>query len=382
MATIEAFKSQLRPEAALLLSCARPSLSRDDRHRLAASAEQIADWDDLLALGERHGLLPLLYLHLNVLGADHVPRSVFMALWARYEEIGRRNQRMARALVEIVTALEEGGISALPYKGPSLAEDVYGDLALREFGDLDILLRPHDVLRARTLLQARGYVSEYDLAQDSEDAYLRSHLNYHLVLFRDVDNVMVELHWKTDADFPVEPSLVRHFSNEELLLVLLVHGSKHRWERLAWLVDIAALLRKYPGIDWDWVMGRAAELHCRRRLGVGLLLVNRLLDVPLPKPVLDKIGSSRHVHVLAERILDQSFSRKLVDPGALELLGFDLRMYDRMHQKLVHCFSVIFAPNLVEWSRWPLPAWLHFAYFPLRLFRLTIKYGQYAFSRH
>ena len=45
----------------------------------------------------------------------------------------------------------------IPYKGPVLSTSIYHDLALRSFGDLDILVHEHEVLRVLDLLVSYGY---------------------------------------------------------------------------------------------------------------------------------------------------------------------------------------------------------------------------------
>jgi hypothetical protein len=69
-------------------------------------------------------------------------------LRARFEEIARKNLRFTAELIRILNCLESHGIAAIPFKGPTLAESVYGNLALREFSDLDILVRQSDFPRA------------------------------------------------------------------------------------------------------------------------------------------------------------------------------------------------------------------------------------------
>ena len=150
--------------------------------------------------------MPMLYRHLNALAPAAVPKAVFVEIWGRHESKSLRNQAMANELLNILQLLDANGIPAIAYKGPALAAAVYGDVALRDFGDLDILLRRQDVLPAKTLLQARGYVSQYDLKPAVEAAFLRSSMQYHLVVLHGASDVMVELHWKTDPDFPVEPT--------------------------------------------------------------------------------------------------------------------------------------------------------------------------------
>ena len=50
-------------DALLLLAlCARPRLPPDTRDEIGARAARVQDWIGLLALAEKHGLGPLLYL--------------------------------------------------------------------------------------------------------------------------------------------------------------------------------------------------------------------------------------------------------------------------------------------------------------------------------
>jgi hypothetical protein len=385
----------LRPEIELLICCARLRLSEAERNRVVQLLGSGLDWSYLIKMASWHSLMPLLYRHLNALA---VPREIAARLWAFHESNGRRNRIMAQALLEILGTLDLAGIPAVAYKGPGLAAAVYGDLALRQFGDLDLLLRPQDILRAKELLQNQGCIAEYDLNPSVETAFLHSHLNYHLVLIRVVDRVVVELHWKTDADFPVErdndtpwwrnlettrlgDKEIRCFKTEELLLILLVHGSKHAWESLGWLVDVAELVRQHPNLDWDWIMAKAERLGCQRRVGVGLVLADEVLAVSLPERIKSKVRGISEVQILAREIFSALFDTRH-EAESIKRLRLNMRLYDRTWQSIRYCSSVLLAPTLVEWARWPLPRCLHFMYLPLRLGRLVGKYGARLVDRY
>lgn len=395
----EDFTATLRPEARLLLCCARLDLQPGDRERIIQLLETGLDWTYLLGLASQHSLRPLLYRHLNAIEAAAVPKAAFARLWGWYERTGRHNRAIAKELLNILELLDSNGIPALPYKGPALAASIYGELALREFSDLDILLRPRDVLAAKALLQAQGYQPKYALTPAVETAFLRSTGQYHLVLVDAQSAVMVELHWMTDPDYPVEPSAdeawwsrlgkaklgenkVRCFAPRELLLILCLHGTKHYWTSLGWLVDVAEMIRQHPRMDWDWIMSTAQKLSCERRLALSLHLAQRLLDAPLPEEIRRKIADLPKTRKLAAEMAEALFSPDHHEPNSFERLCLNLKLYERMPQRIRHCVNSVLAPSLVEWSRWPLPRALFFLYLPLRLIRLTIKYSAMVFLRH
>lgn len=383
----------LRPEFELLLCCARIHLLPGTRDRIMRLLQSELDWAYLINLASGHGLLPLLYRHLNAVAAAALPRDILIPLLGHYESNARRNRAMADELLVVLRTLDAHGIPAIPFKGPALAAAVYGDLALREFSDLDILLRVDDVLAASRLLQQHGYIHEYDLTPDAEAALVRSSLQYHLIFDHASRPVKLELHWKTDADFPVEPvandqwwahlghaylggDQVRCFGIEELFLILCLHGSKHGWCSLGWLVDVAELLRQHPDLDWDWIMERSAQLNCERRLAVGWLLARELLDAPLPERVGKRLDGAAAARKLADTLRNRLFdpaSRGFSDVGNVFLR---LRLLDERPWRQVLLFKdAIFAPTVPDWSRWPLPRPLFFLYLPLRILRLMAKYA-------
>ena len=68
-----------------------------------------------------------------------------------------RNEVLARELVTLLDLLRAHGISAIPFKGPTLAASAYGHLSLRQFGDLDLFVPKCDLPRACEVLVSHGY---------------------------------------------------------------------------------------------------------------------------------------------------------------------------------------------------------------------------------
>ncbi len=386
------FRAGLRPEAELLLCCARLDLRPGDRERIMGLLQSGFDWAYLLEMASRHGLRPLLYRHLNAIAAAAVPKAIFAELWGRYETTRRRNQEMAKELLRVLKLLDANGIAAIPYKGPALAASTYGDLALREFGDLDILLRPQDILPAKALLLAQGYRPKYPLKPAVEAAFLRSPGQYHLVLVHGASAVMLELHWMTDPDYPVGSiadgewwaalgiadlldGKVRCFPTRELLLILCLHGTRHYWASVGGLVDVAELIRQRRETDWAWIMATAQELGCERRLAVGLHLAQCLLGTPLPEEIRRRIAQNPAARNLATSMAGTLFAADFGEMSSFARLRLNLSLYERTHQKFRHCVNNLLAPGLVEWSQWPLPRALFLLYVPMRVIRLIKKYG-------
>ena len=386
------------PEAELLLRVSRLELRPEDQARIAQLLAAGIDWERLLELAEAHGLRPLLFRHLDAVARSAMPREIETRLWSHQQQLRQKNRRMADELVAIVQLLESNGIPALPYKGPVLAMLVYGDLALREFGDLDLLLPKDCVARAKTLLADRGYAPYYPMSAQVEAAFLRAPNHYHLMLMRGQREMLLELHWKTNAEFPVEPANdpawwaqlatvrfddrdVRCFAAHELVLALCLHGSKHHWTNLNWLVDVAEYVRQQPALDWSWILARADRLRAGRRLALGLHLLRRPLDLPLPAPVQTWLADYPAMERLACVIAQGWFALPRHDRSGLQRLRLNFQLYQTPWQRLRHAGNMLLRPSLVEWSRWPLPRPLFILYLPMRAGRLFGKQARGLFRK-
>ncbi len=365
-----------RAEAELLLDCVRVRLPMSGRDRIRQACANNPDWEDFLSLAARHGLMPLAYERLNEIVPDVLPKAVAVKLWAARQRTLAQNAEMATELINILEMFDAVGIVALPYKGPTLALDLYGDVGLRQFGDLDILLRLEDVLAAKERLVGMGYVADYPLEPAVERAFLRSGAQYHLAMRHSTRGLMVELHWRIDPDVAIEPEKpgARRFRSRELLLVLLIHGSKHRWSSLGWLVDVAELMAR-DKVDWPWIRERAASLGCERRMGLGVLLAEALLQAPVPPEVSEACRAMEGLELTAAALAEDLLAVNPKDRGPREMLHDNLALYDTRRQRLKHLLDTFWNPSLVEWSRWPLPRPLFFLYPPLRLVRLAWKHS-------
>ena len=112
-------------EHQLLLLCTRLAGNGKIGKQIKALAEQGPRWDILTAQARAHGVLPLVYTHLHKHAWDWVPPAAQQHLREYTEQNTKKNLRLAGELVRVLAALEQAGIAALPYKGPSLEQEIY-----------------------------------------------------------------------------------------------------------------------------------------------------------------------------------------------------------------------------------------------------------------
>jgi hypothetical protein len=372
-------------ENELLVRLVRPAV---DAARISQLIQTELDWDYLLAMARRHSVSPLLYHRLNLLCAEAVPAPALSQLKDRSQENTRQSLFLTGELLNLVERLEAQGITAVPFKGPTLALFAYGDVALRQFGDLDILVRKQDVLKVRELLVASGFKTTPELSKSQEAALLRFDCACN---FGNDKNVLFDVHWDFAAPhFSLKPDVdslwerlervtIGHrdlptLSTEDLLLVLCLHGFTHLWERLGWICDVAGLIERRR-IDWQLVLDNANRHGCRRILLLGLMLASDLLQAPIPGEVL-KVAKRDHVVTeLADRLRKRLFSPEPTASGILDGTFLQLRMRERRQDKLKSGVRLAVTPRVYDWMSVTLPHWLFFLYYPLRPLRLAGKYG-------
>ncbi|MDQ3744794.1 MAG: nucleotidyltransferase family protein [Acidobacteriota bacterium] len=377
-----------RGEHALLLLCARTKVCGEDARRIESLARGRLDWDYLLGLARRHTVLPLLQRQLEAHAGDSVPTEVRRALGEKFRDNAARNLLLAGELVRITRLLEAEGVGTLAYKGPALAACAYGDLSLRRFLDLDIIVRRRDVPRARSVLRALGFSAPCGLSQSQEDVLLRSQHN--LALARDGGRLTVELHWdvaqRRFADVPLGESVwaravsvrvgggeVKTLAPEDLLVALCVHGAKHFWERLAWVCDVAELLGSTQNLDWPLVLALARDSRVERMLLLGLGLASGLLGAPLPEDLSRRARADAAAARLSREVARRMFDGAEFEPlGTVRGLRFNLSARPRLLDK-VRYFRYALTPTDKDLAALRLPPKLTFAYYLLRPLRLLRK---------
>lgn len=377
------------PEADLLLCCARTHLSSEKKDQIGVLLHSEIDWPYLIRIADAHGLIPLLYFNLKKAFTDSVPGSVLDQLHARFLANAGRNLFLTQELFEILDLFEMNAIPAIPFKGPALAISLYGDLALRTFSDLDILVRKQDIKSAKTLLLSQGYRLDLSLTQGQEIAFLHSDLEGWFV--RQDGKVLVEVHWGEPKDFPftldLEPfwkrlgkssfegRMVLTFSPEDLLLLLCVHGAEHCWERLIWVCDLTGLLRVHKGMDWSGLINQAEVLGCRRILFLGLFLAGDLLGATLPAEISKRIQGDSTVRSLAGQVYERLFQEENGRIGTWERSLFTLKVTEHLRHRISYCLRMAFHPTVVDWEAFPLPRSLFFLYRFTHPLRVAGKYG-------
>jgi hypothetical protein len=358
------------------------------RDRLQACARRTLDWRRVMCVAARARVSALVYWNLQRFAGTAVPAAVLAEGKRRFESMALGNLSLTGGLLQIVRSLQVEGIQAIPFKGPTLAALAYGNVALREFGDVDLLVPSSEFDRAAAVLRSCGFRPGLELSEDWRNAYRRSLGQEPFVNGR---SELVELHDRlTPGQFRFDLSLENFrgrlqtvsvlgqelptLPTEELLLFLSAHGAKHAWDSLALVVDIAELLRSAPHLDWDRLRDTARQVRGERMLQLALLMACDLFDAPVPQ---DACPPDRIVRQMAEQIEERLLNEEGHTLSAWKRGWFHCRSRERWTDGAGYLLSLVLSPTFADWKQLDLPRRLSFLYYAMRPLRLVCKYSRH-----
>lgn len=376
-----------RPENELLLCCARTEASQELGAKIRALAASDVDWDYLALLARRHSIIPLLYRQLERHASELAPSAHLAKLRLQYQENSARNTILTAELCHLIELLAKEGVDAIPYKGPALALFAYNNLALRRFVDLDVIVKKSDVPRARDLLLAEGYEPTKSLTVAQQNLLLRTQHNFQFA--RDDRRLLLELHWEVAPHLfassvqenelwqnlitiDINGTEMKTLCADDLLFSLCVHGSRHLWERLGWICDVAELVRRHE-LNWPALLRRASETDSERMFLLGLHLAQKLLQTELPPAVRERCAADARLESLAANVVEHLFNGPTHIPAtSTEIFKYNIGVRKSLSARARY-FVHMLRPTDSDFGTRSLPARLSFAYYLVRPFRLLFK---------
>jgi hypothetical protein len=377
-------------EKQLLVCCARTRVSPAIAQRIGKITSEPLDWDYVLYEAEENSLTPLLARHL----AEFAPKALPLAVNEKLKKTCRANTvrclSLTADLLHILELFRSKRIESASYKGPVLAAQAYGDVALREFEDVDIVLRQRDLPAAHEVIVGLGYRPKFEwiLRPGASASLVPGEYNYRDIRRR----AMVEIHTElTLRHYPVPPDLDEFFRNtiqvrvadrdvptfapEYLLPMLCVHGSKDFWERFSWIADVSELIQACPALDWTKTQRIAESIHATRILNLGLTLAKTLLDAPLPTEIAAAVELDKVARGLAAEITQRHMCRTFQTLDAAGRLKYRRRMVAGFSEGWRYAVRLSVVPAEEDWMMIRLPKAFAPLYIALRPLRLMRKYG-------
>lgn len=373
--------SSRQPEWSFL--CA--AVSGEDSGRLRLLSARVR-WRVLVEVAERHGVQPLLYQALSR-SQGVIPAPEMRIIAQLYETNLHRALLLARELIHLVDHLAGNGIEVLPYKGLALAESLYGDMALRQTGDVDLLIHARDLPRIQEAVRELGYVPQSSLSAAEQRASQES--GYECVFDGRAGRNLLEAQWailprfyaidftqddlfRRAVSIRVAGQAMKTPSPEDLFLVLSAHAAKHVWGRLIWLCDLCRIML-LPQLDWGWISEQAGKLGIVRILRVSLLLTSRLLHVDIPAAADLNLSADSEADPLAHEIQAHITAPSEFAVESVAYFRMMLRLRENRRDRMRFLSRLILTPGPGEWAALRLPDALFPLYRLVRLWRLGGK---------
>jgi hypothetical protein len=339
----------------VLAECALP---HPRAARLSKLLQTPIDWPALLALAEQHGVLVLLVDRLKDL-QQATPPEIRETLreWQRRQTVSTLS--LTAEMFRLLERLAALRIETLVTKGPALSVRCYGEPGMRQYGDLDLIVRDADMRRTTEAMTALGYAPKVPLSAIQASKFPGEYA------FHKPTDLLVEFHTEKTFRYhpwrlPIETLFARSssviidgravptLSIEDELVLICIHGAKHFWERLMWIADVAALISKNP-LDWDKAMSAAHEVGAEKILRLGLRLAMDVAGATLPEQVAVHVRADSSATRLAAQIAKRLAAADSHKMGVVERAAFRVKMRGGFWDGLAYLVRLSLSPTEEDW---------------------------------
>ena len=420
-------------EIRFLITCCQTEPSQDDIELIEKTIRQSSSIlnppASILQLASRHGVLPLVYKTLKTFQdkkslstIDHrpsteilaeqkqqhysssqlpitnyqLPENLLVDLKSAYSQIARRNMLMTAELIHIMKLLRENNIEALALKGPALAQQAYDDITLRQYGDLDILVHRKDFRKIASLMMERDYTPLFPVDTFKGNKVMFD-MNNDCPFYDRKRGLAVEIHWdffrklalptkqfspwEHTVDVIINGTAITTLHPETHLLYHSLHGSKHIWERMNWIVDIDRFIRNVPGLDWEYIVTKAKALGALRMFLFGPALAQRFFNTPLPQQINALCQEAGFDDLIAFVISEYNRPDPTPEESLVKLKKV-ISLRDNFYYKSKTFLEFLFRPGINERRTVILPDALFWLYWLMRPFGMGYRFLKCRLFRH
>jgi len=299
-------KLQLKPEEQFILLAADIKPDQTILNRLDELIPTIRDWEVFTKMAIDRAAAPLIVDKLFKLSnAGLFPEKVLRNLKQASLRTLTRNMLLTEHFRQVIRALTEAGVPVIALKGSMLSEWLYGNINLRQFSDLDLLVPQEKGLDAVAILDKMGYVQDNLIMSEfiNENTFIVHYkpmikngvsVEIHIRIHSETEPYQVDLQdmWQHAVPLKLHGVEALGFSPEDLLMHLCIHLDKHfivGQFQFTCLYDIVNMLNhKGELLNWDLFEKKCIQANAVSVTYKYLLLVQKYLNGNLPSTVASK----------------------------------------------------------------------------------------------
>ncbi len=387
-------KMRFYPEMEVAVVTSKATFSNDDQLLVEKLITQNFDWELLYRLSLYHKIFPRVWHHFDKSGLSAAaPSSMQGAARQFVRKNLLKSMLMWQQYIELYNSCKDVGIEIILFKGPVSAAYLYDDIALRSYGDLDILIKREDFPLVYELLLAKDYIPELQLTKKHFSAYTAIEDN---LGFWNKNGLSVEIHWELSGRYLAAPltydfvqddlvptQIMKHksvtFSDEKLLLYFVLHGTKHGWQELDHICCVSDLIEKRSRLDWQLVFNMADRYKMSRMLCIALFISESIFEQQFPRSVAGKMRADKKARQIADGIVTLFYAvdrkaglmNEVSSDPRLSFFRFAIR--DSRLDSIRYALRFLFIPTKAEWKLMKnrcIPVW---GYYLIRPFRIITK---------
>ncbi len=305
------FKSptiSLSPTDKLILLVSKLRATTQDIAEIDACLLQISDWDAFAVQVIKRSVSGFVVKKLPLLkNKSFIPNEIFLLIEQAYLRTVNRSVWLFGHFSNVVNALQNAEIEVVALKGVYLSEHLYSEIGLRQFSDIDLLIRPDKTLKAVEILQTLGYryqeaipVSDF-IRQKSDYVHLPPmilngvSIELHVKLHRGGEkyNVNIDRVFATKIPALINGNEVFALDTMHQLIHIAVHTHKHFEEgnvNFSSFLDLANLIDTVPDDFYSKSFEKLCEAYGVTEIVFRyLLLVHEFFQLnKIPIAILDK----------------------------------------------------------------------------------------------
>jgi len=374
---------QLQAEDLLILSGIKTDPTQAELKQINELIPQIKDWNYFTRTAIERQAGPLLYKKLPLLSnSNMIPEAVqgnFKQAWLKTLS---RSMVLIEHFKKISEAFKSEQLPVIAMKGILLSDWLYREIGLRQFSDMDLLVKEEDSKKCLDILRGLGYQSSENtlskfVKENTETVHFPPmikngvSIEIHIKIHRDSEpyHVNVAELWKKAIPVTIHGIDTLAFNINDLLLHLCLHLDKHFCSgkvQFTCFYDITNLLEQHTAnIDWESFKNTCIRYNAIKQTYPYILLTAKYMNAPIPESVKKEFGSLLSAN--KERQLLKFMTCKMSVNSAPSVLR-SIKRFNNPLKSLRYLFEMIFPQKKFMVNRYKIknPS-LFFLYYPIRI---------------